>query len=132
MKPIHFIVGCPRSGTYLLSSILDRSGQVAVPTETHFVPLFAQYARLFGDLEKPDARTRLLAAIYAFLEIWLRRADEERGLENIIPHSLLATRGGFNEIVRDSRSYADIVHALFEHYAIGKGASQYGDKSAFF
>jgi hypothetical protein len=34
-RPI-FIVGCPRSGTTLLSVILDRHSAVAVPPETHF------------------------------------------------------------------------------------------------
>lgn len=132
MKPLHFIIGCPRSGTYLLSNILDQSGQIAIPTETHFIPLFSRYAFLSGNLQNPRARTRLLKAIYVFLEIWLTRAEEERNFDEIIQHSLLVTRSEFEQIIWGSHSYAEMVHAIYKRYATLKGAEHYGDKSAFF
>lgn len=132
MKPLQFIIGCPRSGTYLLSNILDQSVQIAIPTETHFIPLFDRYAFLAGDLQNPRARIRLLKAIYAFLEIWLTRAEIERNFDEMLQHSLLATHGDFEQIIRESHSYAEMVLAIYERYATLKGAEYYGDKSAFF
>lgn len=132
MKPLHFIIGCPRSGTYLLSNILDQSGQIAIPTETHFIPLFDRYAFLAGDLQSSNARTRLLKAIYSFLEIWLTRAEIERNFDEMLQHSLLATHGDFEQIIRENHSYAETVHAIYERYATLKGVEHYGDKSAFF
>lgn len=33
---MHFVVGCPRSGTTLLSTLLGRHSKISVPPETHF------------------------------------------------------------------------------------------------
>lgn len=49
-KPF-FIVGCPRSGTTLLSVLLDRHSSVAVPPETFFFHVFSGLSRR---REKPD------------------------------------------------------------------------------
>ncbi len=132
MKPLHFIVGCPRSGTYLLSNMLDQTGQIAIPTETHFIPLFSRYAFLAGNLKNVTARTRLLRAIYAFLEIWLTRAEMERGFDEMTKHSLLTTQDEFEKIVQEARTYPETIHAIYEKYAMLKGKTLYGDKSAFF
>jgi hypothetical protein len=35
-NPYFFIVGCPRSGTTMLASLLDKHTKIAVPPETHF------------------------------------------------------------------------------------------------
>lgn len=43
-KPPFFIVGMPRSGTTLLSLILNNHSEIAVPPETHF---FGRFAKLF-------------------------------------------------------------------------------------
>lgn len=127
-----FVVGCPRSGTYLLSNILDGSGQIAIPTETHFIPLFNQYIAVFGNLNDLRCRSRLLRAIYAFLEMWAMRAEDERDYEKMIQYSLLATREFSESITEPIRTYSDMVHAMFRSYAALKGVSRYGDKSAFF
>jgi hypothetical protein len=46
-----FIVGCPRSGTTLLSVLLDRHSSVAVPPETFFFHVFSGVSR---QREQPD------------------------------------------------------------------------------
>lgn len=127
-----FVVGCPRSGTYLLSNILDRSGQIAIPTESHFIPLFNRFVAILGNLNDLGNRTRLLRAIYAFLEIWTTRAEEERDYKQMIQYSLLSTREFSEAITEPIRTYPDMVHAMFRSYAASKGVSRYGDKSAFF
>ena len=45
-----FLVGCPRSGTYLLMDILERHFDVCVMSETHFIPIFRKFLWLYGDL----------------------------------------------------------------------------------
>jgi hypothetical protein len=129
---IHFIVGCPRSGTYLLSSILNSGGQIAIPTETHFIPLFLPYLWLAGDLRVPSSRKRLSKAIFIFLRIWLARAEEERDFAAVSKHSLLTVEAEADEIAQGARSYSDLVLGLFDAYARRSGASSSGDKSAFF
>lgn len=131
-KPVYFIVGCPRSGTYLLSSILNSSGRIAIPTETHFVPLFQPFLWMAGDLRNLKARKRLIRAIFMFLRIWLVRAEEERDYAAITRHSLLAVEPESERIIDSARNYAGIVSGLFETYARQRGALDAGDKSAFF
>jgi len=131
-KDMIFVVGCPRSGTYLLSNILDGSGQIAIPTESHFIPLFNRFVPMFGNLNDSRGRIRLLRAIYDFLEIWARRAEEERDYEDMVQYSLLATREYSESIIENSRTYPEIVHTMYRNYAALKGVSRYGDKSAFF
>ncbi|MFA5903080.1 MAG: sulfotransferase [Desulfobacula sp.] len=127
-----FIVGCPRSGTYLLSNILNHSKQIAIPTESHFIPLFKRYIPLFGNLDDLNNRARLLRTIYSFLEIWAIRAEEERDYQKMIQYSLLATREFSEAIIGSTHTFSDLLHALFRNYAILKGVPFYGDKSAFF
>lgn len=132
MTMLYFIIGCPRSGTYLVSNILDRSGAIAIPTETHFIPLFARYAFLFGDLRTHGARKRLVHAIYAFLDIWLTRAEKERNFDEIFKHSLLVTHDDIERIIQAGKAYGDLVNAIYACYAARKGVPYAGDKSAFF
>ena len=47
-----FIVGCPRSGTYLLLKLISVNLDFASPIETHFIPYFRRYCFLYGNLEK--------------------------------------------------------------------------------
>jgi len=131
-KPVYFIVGCPRSGSYLLSSILNASGRIAIPTETHFAPLFLPYLWMAGDLRNLKARRRVLKAIFMFLRIWLVRAEEERDYAAVTRHSLLAVEPESDRIIDSVRNYAGIVSGLFMAYARQHGALDAGDKSAFF
>ena len=132
LRPVFFIVGCPRSGTYLLSSILNASGRIAIPTETHFVPLFMPYLWLAGDLRNLPARKRLLRAIFIFLRVWLARAEEERDFAAVIRHSLLAVEPESDRIADSTTDYASLVGNLYAAYSRHQGAVDAGDKSAFF
>ncbi len=77
-RPI-FIVGCPRSGTTLLSVLLHAHPHIAMPPETRFL-LPAYYEReQFGDLTDPANRRRLAESITgkgtAFRDLRLKRPE---------------------------------------------------------
>lgn len=127
-----FLVGCPRSGTYLFSLMMSTRLSVAVPVETHFIPLFYRYLPLWGDLGVYRNRARLLNDIYEFLEIWTPRSERNRNLKIIRKYCLLATRGREEAILRRSGSYPDLVANLYTVFAGIHGARAKGDKSAFF
>jgi hypothetical protein len=131
-RPIYFIIGCPRSGTYLLSSILNASGRIAIPTETHFVPLFQPYLWMAGNLQHLNSRRRLLRAIFIFLRIWLARAEEERSYAAVTRHSFLTIESESNRLSKSTEDYPGLVRGLFATYAQQQGAVEAGDKSAFF
>jgi hypothetical protein len=53
-KPAFILLcGCPRSGTTLVSRHLGSALNIAVPDETHFIPHFRRYLRLWGNLDDP-------------------------------------------------------------------------------
>src|SRR4051794_22219186 len=57
-RPI-FVVGCPRSGTTLLSVMMHAHPRIAMPPETRFlIPAYRNRAD-FGDLRIPENRRRL-------------------------------------------------------------------------
>jgi len=57
-RPI-FLVGCPRSGTTLLSVMMHAHPRIAMPPETRFLlPAYRNRAQ-YGDLSKPENRRRL-------------------------------------------------------------------------
>ena len=60
-----FVIGCPRSGTTLLTLMLSSHPRLAIPPETRFlVPMWRQRLK-FGDLRDEDNRARLAAELVA-------------------------------------------------------------------
>src|SRR3954466_8682616 len=59
-----FIVGCDRSGTTMLRLILDRSDDVAIPTESMFIADMAAVRSRFGDLARDEQFDRLVEAVW--------------------------------------------------------------------
>jgi len=127
-----FIVGAPRSGTYLLVTRLSALFPLAIPVETHFMPLFQRVLPLWGDLGIEGNRRRLLACIYDFLEIFTPRSERGRNWEQIRRYSLLATKAHAEAIVSRSSNYQQLIAGLYQEYAKLHGAHLAGDKSAFF
>ena len=126
-----FVVGCPRSGTSLLASVLESRFEFAVPIETHFVPFFSDWLWLWGNLEQPRNRALLLKAIYDFLDLLTPRMVRERDPVKVKAHSLLCTRPRFDEIVEETNSFAEIVKRLFSDFAQTQNKHHWADKSAF-
>lgn len=125
-------MGCPRSGTFLLCAFLEANFDIAIPTETHFIPYFQKYLFLWGDLRNTNNRVRLLSAIYEFLEIWTPRTMVGRDPKEAKRYSLLATWPEFDTIIANSSSYPEMIRAMFLAYAKLQEKSYSADKSAFF
>lgn len=123
------LVGCPRSGTFLLATLMTGRLGVAFPVETHFAPLFQRYQSWYGDLARKTNRRRLLADIYNFLEIFTRTAYRNSEFAAVEQVSLLATRRAREQIVENSGGYSDLVESLYQEFARQQGLPRYGDKS---
>lgn len=61
--PPLFIVGCPRTGTTLVSQMLDSHSRIAVYHETNFFPVFLPGIHRYGNLRRSANLNRLLADI---------------------------------------------------------------------
>lgn len=89
-----FILGCPRSGTSLLSRMLDRHPRLSVPYESHLFNTFYPLLERYGSLAQDGSRRRLVRDILStdVMHDWDPRLSEEEVLSCI--------RGdGFGDVV---------------------------------
>lgn len=101
------VLGVSRSGTTLLKEMLDRHSQLAVPSESYFIPqLWARH----GDRPDPEA---ILADFGRMARIreWGVTPDDVRRRLPADP------------------SFADAIGAVYRSYADARGKSRYGDKT---
>lgn len=126
------LIGCPRSGTFLLMAILEQCFDMATPVETHFIPGFDRYKWLWGDLRKAQNRRRLLDAIYDFIDIWTPRMIVSGEMDLAWTYSLAATRPQAERILAHSTDYPDLVQTMMDVYCEIHGKSAWIEKSAFF
>lgn len=106
-RPI-FIVGSPRSGTALLRDLLRSHPNITFPGESHFIPLFY---RAYGD-PQTDREAQQLARRILDLR-WVK----QWGLD--LDDSLF----------RNCRSFAEIIHLLYQAWADKEGKERWGDKT---
>lgn len=93
-----FIIGAPRSGTSLISRIIDSHPEIGVPFESHIYPTLYGWRRWYGDLEKVVSRKRLvedMLSIYA-VQDWNEIPDKEEVLEKFERHTF---HGAFEAVV---------------------------------
>ena len=102
-----FIVGCPRSGTTLLSVLLDRHSRLCVPPETGF---FAEVA--------PNLPSQDDTSLLDTLRGWPRLPEL-----NLTPEAVLSRLGG-----RPS-SPAGVLTAILGLYAEAEGKARCGEKT---
>ena len=102
-----FIVGCPRSGTTLLSVLLDRHSRLCVPPETGF---FAEVA--------PKLPSRDAQSLLDTLRGWPRLPEL-----NLTPGAVLRHLGG------KPASIAGVLTAILELYAEAEGKARCGEKT---
>ena len=81
-RPI-FIFGCPRSGTSLLSRILNSHPRIGVPFESHLYVKFLPRVHRYGDLSVEANRRALLRDMLSVLRGWSPRPDLARALEGM-------------------------------------------------
>ena len=83
-RPI-FIFGCPRSGTSLLSRIIDFHPQITIPFESHLYNTFYPWLEYYGDLNVPTNRQRLVKDILSteVLKSWEPRLNKQQILAGI-------------------------------------------------
>lgn len=105
-----FIVGCPRSGTTLLSLMIDAHPRLAVPPESHFIIPLAPRRRL--------GRMVRVATVEDILPFLTAREWD-------VDHA--AVRAAVEEA--DSPSYPELVSAVFSTYAATHGKRRWGDKT---
>ena len=112
--PPIFVVGCPRSGTTLLRLMLDAHPSLAIPPESHFIPLVA---RVRSRYEQPSG-----------FDAEHMAADVMRGLRfqdwGLPPE---AVRRAIHE--RRPATLAAAIECFFVAYADAHGAARWGDKT---
>ncbi|MGH8773887.1 MAG: sulfotransferase family protein [Jiangellaceae bacterium] len=114
MTPFVFVVGCGRSGTTVLRTVLDSHPELAVSHEGGFVyPLSRRRARYErpGGFAVEAFATDLLAARAVRTNLALTDEDVHAALDG--------------EPVVD---YPDAVRRIFAYYAARQGKERYGDK----
>ncbi len=109
-----FVFGCPRSGTSLLTRMLDRHPAIAIPYESHLYNRVYPIVRRVDGLNSPRIRARVVAAIL--------RTDYIRGW---VPAPSL--RETLAAITRDD--FHGIVEGLMRAWTSGQGKSRWGEKT---
>jgi hypothetical protein len=101
------VLGVSRSGTTLLKEMLDSHSQLAIPTESYFVPqLWDRHKRKFD----PDAFVEDVGRLTRVKE-WGVAPDDVR------------------QRLPDNATAADGIRAIYRSYADARGKPRYGDKT---
>jgi hypothetical protein len=113
MNPFVFIVGCPRSGTTLLRRIVNAHPQIAIPHETHWVPVFfkERTGLTLEGLVTPELIDRLVEH-RKFSKLGVSRQQ----LEGLLGHGAPV-------------AYDRFVTAVFDLYGRAQGKALVGDKT---
>ncbi len=113
-RPV-FVIGCPRSGTTLLTLMLSSHSRLAIPPETRFLlPVFRRRAS-FGDLTVTANRRRLARAV-------VRRRGSKFGHLGLDADRVRKT------VVHGPPSLGSALAAPYRLYAADRGKVRWGDK----
>jgi hypothetical protein len=105
-RPV-MVLGVSRSGTTLLKEMLDSHSQLAIPTESYFIPqLWDRHSRRFD----PDAFVKDVGRLTRVKE-W-----------GVTPDDVRQRLPGYS-------TAADGIRAIYRSYADARGKSRYGDKT---
>ena len=110
IAPAPFIVGATRSGTTLLRLMLDAHPEMAIPSETHFIPDLIKAYRL--ESASPERLCEVVTSHRRWGDFHLDGAELLERLRSI-----------------DPINPGDATRAFFELYAEREGKSRWGDKT---
>jgi hypothetical protein len=113
MNPYVFIVGCPRSGNTLLQRIVDAHPDIAVISQTRWIPRWFEKRR---GLTPEGLVTRQLVEELLGYDKFAKLKIGREELENLIGHS-------------EPIPYSDFVAGLFDLYGQRQGKRLVGDKT---
>ena len=109
-----FILGAGRSGTSLLSRMLNQHPNLAVPPESHLYNTFYPWLRYYGDLTLPRNRANLVADTVASgpLRDWSPRLRADEVLAQI-----------------DGDGFGAVVNGVMRAWAAKQGKRRWGEKT---
>ena len=108
-----FIVGCPRSGTTLLSQILDSHSRIAVCHETLYYPLFRSNLHRYGDLRRSSNVRRLIEDFRKMMRL--------KGVDSPAPDA-------FEEALI-APTFEGVLTTFLHLYARARGKARSGEKT---
>lgn len=109
-----FILGCPRSGTSLLSRMLDGHPRLTVPYESHLFNTFFPLLGRYGSLAAAENRRRLVQDI--LLTDVMNDWDPRLSVQDVVSR----VRG---------ESFGDIAGAVMESWAALQKKPRWGEKT---
>lgn len=109
-----FIISCGRSGSSLLSRMLNCHPRLAVPGESHLFKIFYRWLKYYGDLNEAGNRERLVDDILSTFHIrnWSPPLGRERVLSSI-----------------KTPTFAGVVDAVMKSWAESQGKMRWGEKT---
>ncbi|VEP16850.1 Sulfotransferase domain protein [Hyella patelloides LEGE 07179] len=112
-RPI-FIFGSARSGTSLLSRIIDAHPRIAIPFESHLYNTFYPWLKYYGNLHLAKNRERLVDDILSteVMRDWHPRPDRQQILEAI-----------------DRFDFHGIIDGLMRSWTSNEGKQRWGEKT---
>lgn len=109
-NPYVFVVGCPRSGTTLLQRMLNNHPLLAVANDSHFIPRIIKDSAAGAD---PELTPDLVEQVRAYKRFY--RLD--------LPDAAV------EEAARESRTYSELVSALYSEYGRLRNKPLAGEKT---
>lgn len=113
-SPPFFIVGCGRSGTTLLQSLLDAHPNLTIPPESQIYARFGETFPHYGNLAVERNRRRFIRDLLR--DVYIRKWNMDCSVEDVEQAAPEFTRAG-------------IIEALFQLYRKDQGAERWGDKT---
>lgn len=115
--PPFLIMGCPRSGTTLLSQLLDNHSRIAVFVESLYYPLFRADLHRYGDLRRTQNLRRLIDNFREMVYV--------NGLYQVEPPSTDEL-----EAAVPAPTFEAVFATFLQLYALRQGKVRCGEKTA--